>query len=763
ITIPNEAEFRNLETYGSYDDLSPAYLADGRIVFASSRYPIRSHYDGRRTFNLYVMDGDGSGMRRISSERGGLLHPTPLPDGRILTTRWWNQFNQPSEEQVFNRIDNADQTYLLPDKTVVLGNPNATFNPPEGILPAGYPIRDAPNTWHLMVINPDGTDFRRLAWTPVFTWALDDDSGHYDTYAATQPAVVINNSQEYIAFTMQTDSSMVHTTLKTGIRVARADVGLMYANTVDAIAGLSYDKAWGQNDDSPPYALHPWGLPDGTILFSETVEDNNLPTYGTYTEGSYVFDLQGSNLKYRLYTMELDGTAKTSVPVDLAAINMASADVMGAKPVTVRSGWQSIPDSITDVPSDDPTLGNLPNTLPEYWFSQHGPGQIQTATIHNPNVYANAPLSLPYVNNSPPPGSVAAAQVWVDANQFTGAKCYNGWPQPCDNFKADNQVRAVLWDEVPVSLTGAFTMTVPADTMGFVVLRDAQGRVVSSWNRGYISIAQGSAWARPDEAVTCVGCHMGHVSGSLEDNLADSEAGWQNIAPYAEVNASSYYAYFDPDNPTYVPFRPHFVNDRRGWVPVPPGGPPAPVLTGQTPDFLPAFLDGKLEGSEPAGSSHPLEMNGGPGYQDDEKGWISELGASNGEWIELQWPAGMRIKEVRLVGPPPNGGDWGGFGEPSQFGDYYIESGMLEFSYQGAQAATPLAVGRVEPLENGGTLVTLPSPVVVDSVRFTVSNTSGRWWWDEVAALNEIEIIGQANEPWPLTQISHVFLPAAVK
>ena len=33
-------------------------------------------------------------------------------------------------------------------------------------------------------------------------------------------------------------------------------------------------------------------------------------------------------------------------------------------------------------------------------------------------------------------------------------------------------MRAVLWDEVPVTLEGEFTMTVPADTMGFIVLRD---------------------------------------------------------------------------------------------------------------------------------------------------------------------------------------------------------------------------------------------------------------------------------------------------
>ena len=140
ITIPNGEDFLTEEEYRSYDDLFPAYMADGRIVFNSSRYPTRAHYDSRRTFNIYIMNGDGSNMRRVTTERASVLHPTPLPDGRILASRWWNQFNQPSNEGIFNRIDNADTTYTLPDGTIILANPNATFNPPNGILPGGQEI-----------------------------------------------------------------------------------------------------------------------------------------------------------------------------------------------------------------------------------------------------------------------------------------------------------------------------------------------------------------------------------------------------------------------------------------------------------------------------------------------------------------------------------------------------------------------------------------------------------------------------------------------
>ena len=720
IEIPNADQFGNLETYRSYHDLFPAYLADGRIVFNSSRYPTRAHYDERPSFNLYVMNGDGGGLHRITTERGGLLHPTPLPDGRILVARWWNQFNQPSDEAIYNRIDNADENQTLPDGTIILANPDEPFNPARAILSGGYAVRDAPNTWHLMVLNPDGSEFKRLAWTPAFDWALTDDSGIYDTYTGAQPAPVLLDDTLYVAFTSQQDSTMVHTTLETGIRVARPGVTMMASNAQDAIAGLTYEKAWGQGDDSPPYAIHPWGLPDGRILYSLTREDNSLPSSGSYNDDGLLYELQGSNLQYELHVMNLDGSGDEAVPLDLAVIGRPYADAMDAKPIVARSGWTALSDAFTAVPSDDPRWGNLPNSLPEYWFSLRGPDDIETATVHNPNVYANPLLDYPFVNNSPPPGSVAWAEIWVDANQFTGAYCYDGWPQSCDDFRQDNMLRAVFWERFPVTLAGAFTATVPADTMSFVVLRDANGRAVRGWERGYVSIAQGSAYARPGESVTCIGCHMGHVSGSLGEDTTAAEAGWTNVAPYAAVTASSFYDYYDPQYPDYRPFAPQRVRDRRGWVPAPAGG-TAP-------------------------------------YQDEETGWISELGQSAGEWVQLTWPNEMLVRSIRLVGPPPRGGDWDGFGEPAMYGDYAITGGSLAL-YRAGQLLDTLAVGQVLPLADGGTLITLPTPLVVDEIRFTVNATTGRWWWDEVAALNEIEVTGRAAEAAPLFHVWQTLLP----
>ncbi len=69
-------------------DYEPCFTADGRIVFQSTRceqiVPCHQTVDA----NLYVMNADGSGMRRLGFDGGATLYPQELHDGRILYTRY---------------------------------------------------------------------------------------------------------------------------------------------------------------------------------------------------------------------------------------------------------------------------------------------------------------------------------------------------------------------------------------------------------------------------------------------------------------------------------------------------------------------------------------------------------------------------------------------------------------------------------------------------------------------------------------------------
>ena len=85
-----DADGSNLKqlTYGKYDDIEPSYLPDDRIVFISSRARRWVNCWTTQVGTLHTCDNDGSNIREISSNIEHDNTPWPLPDGRILYTRW---------------------------------------------------------------------------------------------------------------------------------------------------------------------------------------------------------------------------------------------------------------------------------------------------------------------------------------------------------------------------------------------------------------------------------------------------------------------------------------------------------------------------------------------------------------------------------------------------------------------------------------------------------------------------------------------------
>lgn len=807
ITIPTG--MNNAESFGFYDDIQPAYLADGRIVFSSSRYPSHSYYDARTTFNLYLINADGSGMQRITTERGSALHPTPLPDGRILFSRWWINFNQPSERSIYSRIDNragnepvrdangnivsvernlevqesrpanpdiaspetepaqipptptptpwrpssverldpatgsiyrvtvtplpvqeqpvapaprataqpkprtaTRQTqsrtittkvaltgYRLEDGTLVYSNVKDSFRPARARLADGTLVGEAPDTWHLMSIMPDGTDMRRFAWTPRYASELTSNDGN-DTFNATQPALVFVNGRMLVAYTTQRDGTMAHTSLLTGVRIADPGIESMAANTTESIAGMR----WTGPSADGSYALSPAGLPDGRILISHSVDDPQAPQRGSYRFSqngrSFSISLQAAAMRYELRVMQADGSHMQ--PVDMEPL--PGFDMLDATPISVRqvgegSGhWrrplQTLCAQQCPIPSDNPLEWDIPQGLlttegqTAYPWSQRSIESVKLTVLHNANVYANPPLSMPYLNNSPEPGSVAFADIYIDAPQFTGASYKAAQP--------DDQVRAVKWLTVPVAADGSFTASAPADTPTFIVLRDQQGRVVRGGNRGMVRIAQGNTPGRAGQVTRCVGCHLGHASGAFDaEPLA--QLGWTNVAPAAQITVSSGASSSAR------------LNDRRGYIPA-------------------ANTDG---------------------YQDQASPWIAS--GSQNQRIQLDWKLPLAILQIRLVGAEQLG-----------FSDDYAISGELRFYLKEAEiseARQPVEL--VAPFSSEGTSISLERPVAADRVVFVASVISGtRNGRTAPVALSEIEVIGQGATPQALaSRPNQVMLP----
>jgi hypothetical protein len=84
-------------------DVSPAYLPDGRIVFSSTRqrqakailldenkaqFEATTEARNESAFVLHVMNADGTDIHQISFNPSSDLDPTVLQNGRVLFTRW---------------------------------------------------------------------------------------------------------------------------------------------------------------------------------------------------------------------------------------------------------------------------------------------------------------------------------------------------------------------------------------------------------------------------------------------------------------------------------------------------------------------------------------------------------------------------------------------------------------------------------------------------------------------------------------------------
>ncbi len=75
-------------TDGIYDDFEPTYLPDGDIVFVSTRCKRWVNCWLTQVAVMYRCAGDGSNVRPLSSNLEQDNTPWPMPDGRLLYTRW---------------------------------------------------------------------------------------------------------------------------------------------------------------------------------------------------------------------------------------------------------------------------------------------------------------------------------------------------------------------------------------------------------------------------------------------------------------------------------------------------------------------------------------------------------------------------------------------------------------------------------------------------------------------------------------------------
>ena len=198
---------RQVTNHHYWSDLDPTYLPNGEIAFASERcgYSLQCNHDPRldeTSCNLYVMQPDGSAIRRLSVNKDGDYLPHCLDDGTIGYTRWEYQERNLTQIQSlwFVRPDGTwadalfkqhmNDPWALEDVRSIPGTPQRKF---VAIAAGHHTLAAGP----VVVINaaaglnapagirivtpgvspPEGG----MSGTPVTEGGVHDDGGHYMT------------------------------------------------------------------------------------------------------------------------------------------------------------------------------------------------------------------------------------------------------------------------------------------------------------------------------------------------------------------------------------------------------------------------------------------------------------------------------------------------------------------------------------------------------------------------------------------------------
>lgn len=239
-----------------YDDIDPCWLPDGRIVFASTRFPAIAQAGGRQATNLFVLEADGTVLHRITTDRNGAEEPCVDPiTGRIVYSRWLLNVDRPS--------------HVSPSGVTVLDAEALT--------------QDVGNVWQCLSITPDGREARLHAGDPRTRAG----------FIAYKPSLLRDGRTLVVR---SANGSFVPSPVGTGIRLY--EVG---ADPGSHVIGLQLSDA-GVALPVPPFACDPVELPDGRLLASYLADEGA-------DWGLVVCDVSGANVTPILDlpgTLELD-------------------------------------------------------------------------------------------------------------------------------------------------------------------------------------------------------------------------------------------------------------------------------------------------------------------------------------------------------------------------------------------------------------------------------------------------------------------------
>lgn len=327
--------------FSRYDDVDPCWLPDGRIAFASTRYPAISEVGDHLAPNLFVIERDGTCLHRITSDRSGADEPAVDPvTGRIVYSRWWVNRDRPS---------NATRDGLTTLDHLALTS-------------------DIGNIWQTVSVAPDGGGIKLHAGDPrsregsiCYKPALFPD-GRVLTVCATNGSFSPSPGGTGIrVFAPGADSGRFVIGARPASRPSASPATAAPANSAPLPAPPV------QPSPPPPYATDPAALPDGRILFAYA------PT---------------ADEDFGLWVVRLDAPGRRSKgppPAPERLLDFTGTNELDAAPLVALPLPPVLQDGV------EPENDDLPPTEDPETYG----GLVKTFRFDCGNVFFNAPVDAP--------------------------------------------------------------------------------------------------------------------------------------------------------------------------------------------------------------------------------------------------------------------------------------------------------------------------------------------------------------------------------
>jgi len=240
--------------------------------------------------DIMVMNPDGSGRRRLTTDGAGYAGPTISPDGRRVAFMAWNGHDWNLE---LMDAEGSHRSLLIRRSSF----DNAPAWSPDGSRIAFSSMIDTPygQTGRIFVINVDGTGLHQVS--PEVT---DPTLDGYDTGPTWSP------DGARIAFSR---SGRVDIVNADGTELTPLPVGADYPSwspdgtrfALDATAGDGIMHIWVSNADGS----------NPVILTNPSVQDN-LPRWSPDSR-RIVFNRVGDDFTFQIYVINADGTGEVSL------------------------------------------------------------------------------------------------------------------------------------------------------------------------------------------------------------------------------------------------------------------------------------------------------------------------------------------------------------------------------------------------------------------------------------------------------------------